>query len=53
MSCPSDLTPSIQKGKVCNSNMQTESEVETSSFFGKLAMSNDGLLGHTGEKISC
>lgn len=28
-------------------------EVETSSFFGKLMMSNDGLLGHTGERLSC
>lgn len=28
-------------------------EVENSSFFGKLMMSNDGLLGHTGEKLSC
>jgi hypothetical protein len=27
--------------------------VETSSFFGKLVMSNGGLLGHTVERMSC
>jgi hypothetical protein len=27
-------------------------EAETSNFFGKLVMSNDVLLGHTGERIS-
>jgi hypothetical protein len=25
-------------------------EMVTSAFFGKLVMSNDGFLGHTGEK---
>ena len=30
-----------------------ECEVETSHFFGKLVMSNDVLLGHTGERMSC
>ena len=28
-------------------------EVETSSFFGKLLMSDVGFLGHTGERKSC
>ena len=28
-------------------------EVETSGFFGKSVMSNDVLLGHTGERMSC
>jgi hypothetical protein len=28
-------------------------EVETSSVFGKLVMSNDVLLGHIGERMSC
>lgn len=27
-------------------------ELKTSAFFGKLAMSNDALLGHTGERMS-
>ena len=29
------------------------SELETSSFFGKSVMSNDVLLGHTGERMFC
>jgi hypothetical protein len=28
-------------------------EVETYIFFGKSVMSNDVLLGHTGERMSC
>ena len=28
-------------------------EVETSGFFGKSVESSDGLLGHTGERMSC
>jgi hypothetical protein len=28
-------------------------DVETSGLFGKSVMSNDGFLGHTGERISC
>jgi hypothetical protein len=28
-------------------------EGETSDFFGKSVMSNDVLLGHTGERIFC
>jgi hypothetical protein len=29
----------------------TQREVETSSFFGKLIMSSDVLLGHRGERM--
>jgi hypothetical protein len=32
---------------------EAEIEVETSSFFGKSVMSNDVLLGHTCERMSC
>jgi hypothetical protein len=34
-----------------NLNSWVKCEVETSGFFGKSVMSNDVLLGHTGERI--
>ena len=40
------LTWSVWPGERVN-------EVETSSFFGKLVLSNDVLLGHIDESMSC
>ena len=36
-----------------HSHQKRVCEVETSGFFGKSVVSNDVLLGHTGERMFC
>jgi hypothetical protein len=38
---------------LCEKNFLNILEMETSSFFGMLFMSNEVILGHTGERLFC